>query len=180
MRTNAAGCKAGKGERQTASVPECAAFSALNGHLGRAGHTKPSSAFLAASQRASRMALSRGVIGITRRAAAVLPSVTSSVPFRPFVHVTFSLEACGTHRGGARIVERGGHVRQQGRGAAKITSKLFLTDDPLTTLFASKHLYFRRPIRKVPFNCQSVTRRNTRSSLLIVPTSSPGDWRLVA
>ena len=55
-----------------------------------AGHTKPSSGFPAASQRDPSTARTRGVIGITLRAAAVLPCVTSIAPLRPLSHVTFS------------------------------------------------------------------------------------------
>jgi hypothetical protein len=46
-----------------------------------AAHTQPSSGFLAISQRVSRIFLSRGVIGRTRRAAVALPRVTSGVPY---------------------------------------------------------------------------------------------------
>jgi len=52
-----------------------------------AGHTQPSAGFPARSQRLSRVARTLGVIGSTRRAAAVLPCVTSSAPYRPLSHV---------------------------------------------------------------------------------------------
>lgn len=55
-----------------------------------AGHTHPSAGFPALSQRPSRIPLTRGVIGSTRRAAAVFPCVTSIVPFRPLNQVTDS------------------------------------------------------------------------------------------
>ena len=44
----------------------------------------------ATRQRSSRVVRTRGVIGSTRLAEAVLPCVTSSEPLRPFSHVTFS------------------------------------------------------------------------------------------
>src|SRR5689334_3151126 len=45
-----------------------------------ADQIQPSAGFPAASQRPSRIPRTRGVIGSTRRAAVVLPCVTSSVP----------------------------------------------------------------------------------------------------
>ena len=45
-----------------------------------AGQTQPSTGFPARSQRPSSVLLTLGVMGITRRAAAVLPCVTSRVP----------------------------------------------------------------------------------------------------
>ena len=48
---------------------------------------QPSRGLATRSQRFSRIALTRGVIGSTRRAAAVFPCVTSSVPLRPFAQV---------------------------------------------------------------------------------------------
>src|ERR1041385_5743968 len=48
-----------------------------------AGHTQPSEGFLAASQRNSRIARTRGVIGRSLRAALVLPRVIMTVPCRP-------------------------------------------------------------------------------------------------
>src|ERR1017187_3739821 len=50
-------------------------------------HTQPSKGRPAASQRVSRIALTLGVIGSTRRAAAVLPCVPSNVPLRPLTQV---------------------------------------------------------------------------------------------
>jgi hypothetical protein len=52
-----------------------------------AGHIQPSNGLPMCSHPFSRIALTRGVIGSTRRAAAVFPCVTSSVPFRPFTQV---------------------------------------------------------------------------------------------
>jgi hypothetical protein len=55
-----------------------------------AGHTQPSCGFPVASHRDSRTARTRGVMGITRRADAVLPRATSNAPLRPFTHVRSS------------------------------------------------------------------------------------------
>ena len=55
-----------------------------------ADHTQPNAGFCACSQRVSRTNRTRGVIGITRRAAMVLPAVTSSVPFLPLSQFKFS------------------------------------------------------------------------------------------
>jgi hypothetical protein len=58
-----------------------------------AGQIQPSSGFPASSHRHSSMDLTRGVIGRTRRAAAVLPWTTKSVPWRPFTQVTASQDS---------------------------------------------------------------------------------------
>src|ERR1017187_6675986 len=50
-------------------------------------HTQHSNGRPAASQRVSRIVLTLGVIGSTRRAAAVFPCVTSNVPLRPLTQV---------------------------------------------------------------------------------------------
>src|SRR5712692_24272 len=55
-----------------------------------AGHTQPSRGLPAASQRTPNSFLTLGVMGSTRRAAAVLPCVTNSVPWRPLTQVTYS------------------------------------------------------------------------------------------
>src|SRR5262249_54946185 len=55
-----------------------------------AGHIQPSDSLPAAAQRCSRRERTLGVIGKTRLAEAVLPCVTSNVPFLPFTHVKSS------------------------------------------------------------------------------------------
>jgi hypothetical protein len=47
-------------------------------------HTQPSQGIFAASQRLSRIARTRGLMGSIRRAAAVLPCATCNVPHCPF------------------------------------------------------------------------------------------------
>ena len=57
-------------------------------HFVGAGHTQPSLGLPTNSQRASRMKRMRGVRYSTRRAAAVFPSMTSSVPPVSYTHLT--------------------------------------------------------------------------------------------
>ena len=117
-------------------------------------HTQPSSGFPAPIQRASRTALTRGVIGTTRRAAAVFPCVTSIAPFRPLSQVTSShrrrKHASGRVPVSARIVA----IDANGSGVA---ARYFPSSSEVTTRSGR-----RSPVSTFSFGCDA--RRATNYS----------------
>jgi hypothetical protein len=83
-----------------------------------AAHTQPSCGFLAEFQRDSRTSRTRGVIGITRRAAAVLPRVINSAPSRPLTQVTSSHPSRKHSSGRIPVSARTEATEASGSGAA--------------------------------------------------------------
>jgi hypothetical protein len=84
----------------------------------RPGHTQPSEGFPAASQRVWRMFLTLGVIGSTRRAAAVFSCVTSRVPCRPLTQLIESQQSRKHSSGRIPVSQSTAAMEPTGSGAA--------------------------------------------------------------
>ena len=86
--------------------------------------------------------------------------------------LTFRAETC--------VVECGGNFSQQRRSTRKVVGELILADYSLAPLLSAEHLHLGHTSRSPHSTASLSSRLRTRSSLLIVPTSRPCDWRWAA
>jgi len=108
-----------------------------------AGHTQPSRGFPAASQPDSRTERTRGVMGIARRADAVLPRVTSNTPLRPLTQVTLSQQSRNHSSGRVPMSANIEAIEARGSVTGCKICRLFIRGyDALATAFARKYFDF--------------------------------------
>jgi hypothetical protein len=127
------------------------------------------------------MFLTRGVIGSILRAAAVLPCVTRSEPWRPFTHVSASHLSLKHSSGRIPVSARTAAIEPSGSGATVRYNA--------SSLGVTTRSRCRSPRNSLIFGAEGIvphstairrTRRSTRSELLTLETCKPLPCRYAA
>jgi hypothetical protein len=147
----------------------------------RRGGPHPPSGFPAFSRCSSSTDLTRGVIGITVRAAAVLPCIPRGAPFRPCSHVTFSHRSRKHSSWRAPVSDSTAAIDASGSGAAaryRASSSKVITGSQRRS--PESTFTFGAMVSTPHSVARFKMRRRTRSELFAVLTCVPRRKRCAA